>query len=67
VHAIETEALAKRFGAGVALDGVDLAVSPGTIYGLLGPTGHGIRWGIPAGRGATTGSGNPGASGQPSA
>ena len=41
MHAIETEALAKRFGTGVALDGVDLAVSPGTIYGLLGPNGAG--------------------------
>ena len=41
MHAIETEALAKRFGTGVALDGVDLAVSPGTVYGLLGPNGAG--------------------------
>ena len=31
----------KRFGAVVALDGIDLAVAPGTVYGLLGPNGAG--------------------------
>ena len=35
--AVETVALAKRFGTGRALDGLDLAVPPGTVYGLLGP------------------------------
>ena len=39
--AIETVALAKRFGTGRALDGLDLAVPPGTVYGLLGPNGAG--------------------------
>jgi ABC-2 type transport system ATP-binding protein len=41
VYAIEVSALAKRFGTGVALDGVDLAVPAGTVYGLLGPNGAG--------------------------
>ncbi len=31
----------KRFGDVVALDGIDLAVAPGTVYGLLGPNGAG--------------------------
>jgi ABC-2 type transport system ATP-binding protein len=39
--AIEAVALAKRFGTGRALDGLDLAVPPGTVYGLLGPNGAG--------------------------
>jgi ABC-2 type transport system ATP-binding protein len=39
--AIEARGLAKRFGATRALDGVDLAVAPGTVYGLLGPNGAG--------------------------
>ena len=39
--AIEAAGLAKRFGTGRALDGLDLAVPPGTVYGLLGPNGAG--------------------------
>jgi ABC-2 type transport system ATP-binding protein len=39
--AIEATRLVKRFGATPALDGVDLAVAPGTVYGLLGPNGAG--------------------------
>jgi ABC-2 type transport system ATP-binding protein len=40
-HAIETRGLAKRFGDTRALDGVDLHIQPGTVYGLLGPNGAG--------------------------
>ena len=39
--AIEVSGLTKRFGEVVALDGVDLEVRPGTVYGLLGPNGAG--------------------------
>ncbi len=38
---IEVEALVKRFGEVVALDGIDLAVERGTVFGLLGPNGAG--------------------------
>ncbi len=38
---IETEQLHKHFGALHAVDGIDLVVRPGEIYGLLGPNGSG--------------------------
>ena len=39
--AIETAGLIKKFGDTRAVDGVDLTVPPGTVYGLLGPNGAG--------------------------
>jgi ABC-2 type transport system ATP-binding protein len=39
--AIVTTALTKRFGELTAVDGIDLALAPGRIYGLLGPNGSG--------------------------
>ncbi|MFI1014369.1 ATP-binding cassette domain-containing protein [Streptomyces sp. NPDC020965] len=39
--AIETKGLVKVFGANRAVDGVDLAVPAGTVYGVLGPNGAG--------------------------
>jgi daunorubicin/doxorubicin transport system ATP-binding protein len=39
--AIETSDLIKSFGDNRAVDGVDLTVPPGTVYGLLGPNGAG--------------------------
>jgi ABC-2 type transport system ATP-binding protein len=39
--AIRAEGLVKRFGPVVALDGIDLEVSRGTVLGLLGPNGAG--------------------------
>jgi ABC-2 type transport system ATP-binding protein len=39
--AIEINGLMKRFGAVTALNGIDLRVEAGTIYGLLGPNGAG--------------------------
>ncbi|WP_028472148.1 daunorubicin resistance protein DrrA family ABC transporter ATP-binding protein [Nocardioides alkalitolerans] len=39
--AIEAHGLVKTFGANRAVDGVDLVVDPGTVYGLLGPNGAG--------------------------
>ncbi|HET9517690.1 MAG TPA: ATP-binding cassette domain-containing protein, partial [Actinoplanes sp.] len=39
--AIETSGLIKVFGDNRAVDGVDLAVPRGTVYGLLGPNGAG--------------------------
>ncbi|HET9442266.1 MAG TPA: ATP-binding cassette domain-containing protein [Acidimicrobiales bacterium] len=39
--AIETEGLVKVFGPTRAVDGVDLAVARGTVYGVLGPNGAG--------------------------
>jgi ABC-2 type transport system ATP-binding protein len=42
VPAIETEALAREFEGGIkAVDGVDLEVADGEIYGFLGPNGAG--------------------------
>src|SRR5215211_341069 len=41
-HAIEARALRKTYPADVrALDGLDFAVEPGTVFGLLGPNGAG--------------------------
>jgi ABC-2 type transport system ATP-binding protein len=40
-HAVETRALVKRFGTMTAVDGVDLTVPHGAVYGLLGPNGAG--------------------------
>jgi ABC-2 type transport system ATP-binding protein len=40
-YAIETNDLVKTFGTIRALDGVDLAVRQGSVYGLLGPNGAG--------------------------
>ncbi|MEV5310656.1 MULTISPECIES: ATP-binding cassette domain-containing protein [unclassified Streptomyces] len=39
--AIETAGLVKTFGDTRAVDGVDLAVPTGTVYGVLGPNGAG--------------------------
>ncbi|MBM7502624.1 ABC transporter ATP-binding protein [Agromyces aurantiacus] len=39
--AIRTEGLTKRFGAQAAVDGIDLAVPQGAVYGFLGPNGSG--------------------------
>jgi ABC-type multidrug transport system ATPase subunit len=38
---IEAHGLTKRFGATVALDGIDLDVPAGSILGVLGPNGAG--------------------------
>jgi daunorubicin/doxorubicin transport system ATP-binding protein len=40
-NAIETSRLIKRFGTTKALDGVDLRIRQGSVYGLLGPNGAG--------------------------
>jgi ABC-2 type transport system ATP-binding protein len=39
--AIEATGLVKVFGGNRAVDGVDLVVQPGTVYGVLGPNGAG--------------------------
>jgi ABC-2 type transport system ATP-binding protein len=39
--AIHAEGVRHSFGDVVALDGLDLAVEPGTVFGLLGPNGAG--------------------------
>jgi len=38
---IEAHDLRKRFGSTIALDGIDLEVSAGTVLGVLGPNGAG--------------------------
>jgi ABC-2 type transport system ATP-binding protein len=38
---IRTEALTKRYGETLALDGLDLTVEAGEVYGYLGPNGAG--------------------------
>jgi ABC-2 type transport system ATP-binding protein len=40
-HAIETSGLVKTFGTTRAVDGIDLQVRRGSVYGLLGPNGAG--------------------------
>ena len=39
--AIEATGVVRRFGTVTALDGVDLEVAPGTMFGLIGPNGAG--------------------------
>ncbi|MBN4927252.1 ATP-binding cassette domain-containing protein [Hoyosella rhizosphaerae] len=39
--AIHTQGLVKRFGSTVAVNGVDLAIREGGVYGVLGPNGAG--------------------------
>ncbi|MEO5868152.1 MAG: ATP-binding cassette domain-containing protein, partial [Sphingomonas sp.] len=39
--AISAHALVKKFGGRRVVDGVDLAVPKGAIYGVLGPNGAG--------------------------
>ena len=41
VAAIASEGLTKRFGAVNAVDGIDLTVPGGAVYGFLGPNGSG--------------------------
>jgi ABC-2 type transport system ATP-binding protein len=38
---VETSGLVKRYGSQLALDRVDLAVSEGSVFGLVGPNGSG--------------------------
>ncbi|EPR76504.1 ABC transporter, ATP-binding protein [Leifsonia rubra CMS 76R] len=40
-YAIETRALTKRYGRHTALDGMDLAVETGSVFGVIGPNGAG--------------------------
>ncbi|HET9543862.1 MAG TPA: ATP-binding cassette domain-containing protein, partial [Acidimicrobiales bacterium] len=40
-HPIEASGLVRHFGDVVAVDGVDLQVREGEIYGFLGPNGAG--------------------------
>ena len=40
-NVIEAVGLVRRFGTVLALDGVDLHVPQGSIYGFLGPNGAG--------------------------
>jgi ABC-type multidrug transport system ATPase subunit len=39
--AVQTRQLTKRFGDRVAVDGIDLVVPRGSVYGFLGPNGSG--------------------------
>jgi ABC-2 type transport system ATP-binding protein len=41
VPVVETRGLVKRYGDELAVDGIDLRVGPGEIYGLVGPNGAG--------------------------
>ena len=40
-HSIELQGVTKTFGKKVAVDGLDLAVPEGSIYGFIGPNGSG--------------------------
>jgi ABC-2 type transport system ATP-binding protein len=40
-HPVEVRGLVKRYGELVAVDGVDLTVLPGDVFGYLGPNGAG--------------------------
>jgi ABC-2 type transport system ATP-binding protein len=40
-NAIVARGLTKRFGATTAVDGIDLDIPEGTVFGLLGPNGAG--------------------------
>jgi ABC-2 type transport system ATP-binding protein len=40
-YAIEARGITKRFGSLTAVDGIDLLVRPGELFGLLGPNGAG--------------------------
>ena len=40
-RAVLVEGLTKRFDSVMALDGIDFAVPPGSVFGLLGPNGAG--------------------------
>jgi len=40
-HAIHTQGLRREFGTFVAVDGIDLAVPRGSLYGFVGPNGAG--------------------------
>jgi ABC-type transporter Mla maintaining outer membrane lipid asymmetry ATPase subunit MlaF len=44
-HAVRATGLRKRYGKTTALDGFDLAVPYGVVYGLLGPNGE--SWMLP--------------------
>src|ERR1700749_380141 len=39
--AVQARGISKSFGEVVALDGVDLAIAPGEVHGLVGPNGAG--------------------------
>ncbi|MEV4622607.1 ATP-binding cassette domain-containing protein [Asanoa sp. NPDC049573] len=41
MHAVEASGLVKAFGATRAVDGIDLTVPAGSVYGFLGPNGAG--------------------------
>jgi len=40
-NVVEASGLAKRYGEVIALDGLDLSVEEGSVFGLLGPNGAG--------------------------
>lgn len=40
-HAIHTQSLRREFGSFAAVDGIDLAVPRGSLYGFVGPNGAG--------------------------